>query len=421
MSAVINTNLASLFAQNALTNAQTNLATSVQRLSSGMRINSAKDDASGLAIAQTMAGHISALNQSSLNAQQATNLAQTADSSLSTTQDILLRMQQLSVEGNNGSLSSDQKGAIVTELTNLNNQINAFATGTTYNGIGLLGSVTSLDNTSQLNTTSGNAANALSQGTTLGANTKVTGLNVSAAKANDSYRFYANNNQLTLTDTPTDGSASTSQTLTLPGTIGSSGSMSINFAALGVSFNVTGPTTGTGNDIATSLATLGAGAIKTAAQTNTTQLNFQVGADPVSSPGDAIAINTMNISTINGSSQMTAVGTDISVTMANIVSNDGVGDWTSAFESLQSHSASALNYISNQRAILGSTMNQLGYINNNLVSQTANEQAAKSTVIDTNYSAETSSLTKGQIMQQAATAMLAQANQMPNVILSLLK
>jgi flagellin len=66
-------------------------------------------------------------------------------------------------------------------------------------------------------------------------------------------------------------------------------------------------------------------------------------------------------------------------------------------------------------------MNQLGYINSNLVAQSANEQAAKSTVVDTNYSAETANLTKGQIMQQAATAMLAQANQMPNVILSLLK
>ncbi len=411
MSAVINTNLASLFAQNALTNAQTNLATSVQRLSSGMRINSARDDASGLAIAQTMAGHISALNQSSLNAQQATNLAQTADSSLSTTQDILLRMQQLAVEGNNGSLSGDQKGAIVTELTNLNNQINAFATGTTYNGINLLGSVTSS------NITGTNFPTGISM-TQSGA--AIAALNVSSANAGHTFKFTqtAGSGTITLTDYGTSGTTpSTAQTLTLPATIGSSGSMNLNFAALGISFNVTGSASTTGANIATDLSN--ANPIVTGASTNTTQLNFQVGADPVSNPGDAITINTMNISTINGASQMTAVGTDIYQTLTSAAA--GTGDWTSAFESLQTHSAAALNYISNQRAILGSTMNQLGYINNNLVSQSANEQAAKSTVIDTNYSAETSSLTKGQIMQQAATAMLAQANQMPNVILSLLK
>jgi flagellin len=193
--------------------------------------------------------------------------------------------------------------------------------------------------------------------------------------------------------------------------------MRLNFAALGVSFNVTGPSAGTSSDIAAGL--IADGTLQTAAQSNTSQLNFQVGADPVSSPGDSITINTINISTINGASQMKAVGADISQTLADAAA--GTGDWTSAFESLQSNSATALNYISDQRAVLGSTMNQLGYINNNLISQSANEQAARSTVVDTNYSAETSSLTKGQIMQQAATAMLAQANQMPNVILSLLK
>ena len=114
MPAVINTNLASLFAQNSLNGAQNSLATSVQRLSSGLRINTAADDAAGVSIAQTMAGHIRALDQASLNAQQAINLVQTADTSLATVQDILLRMQQLAVEGANGSLSNTQRGAIVT-------------------------------------------------------------------------------------------------------------------------------------------------------------------------------------------------------------------------------------------------------------------------------------------------------------------
>jgi flagellin len=285
-----------------LNNAQGNLATSVQRLSSGLRINSARDDASGLAITQTMAGHIKALDQSSLNAQQALNLAQTADTSLSSTQDILLRMQQLAVEGVNGSLSGDQRNAIVTELKNLNDQINAFANGTTYNGIALLG--------------------------------------------------------------------------------------------------------GSGD------------------------LNFQVGADPTNYSGDQIKISKVNILT-NGSgtaTELTSIGTDIAgptggahTNLADAAASGTDADWSSAFKRLQDDTKTAINYISTQRATLGSVMNQLGYINSNLVSQSANEQAARSTVADTNFSAETAQLTKGQIMQQAATAMLAQANQMPNVILSLLK
>ena len=95
--------------------------------------------------------------------------------------------------------------------------------------------------------------------------------------------------------------------------------------------------------------------------------------------------------------------------------------WNTAFNALNGYVSTAINDISSTRATLGATMNQLGFVSTTLDAQSANEQAARSTIVDTNYSAETASLTKGQIMQQAATAMLAQANQMPNVILSLLK
>ena len=95
MSTVINTNLASLFAQNSLSNAQNNLATSVQRLSSGLRINSAKDDAAGLAISQSMQDQINGVNQARRNLNDATNLIQVADTSLGTIHDMLLRIKTL--------------------------------------------------------------------------------------------------------------------------------------------------------------------------------------------------------------------------------------------------------------------------------------------------------------------------------------
>ena len=287
MSAVINTNLASLFAQNALSGAQGNLATSVQRLSSGLRINSSKDDASGLAIAQSMQGQINAVTYATQNESQAVNMAQTADTSMGTVQDILLRMKQLSVEGSNSSISSAQQGDVTAELNTLATQIQNIATGTTYNGISLLGS-----------------------------------------------------------------------------------------------------TTGT--------------------------FAFQVGAS--TGTGDTFTFNSVDLSTsgtMGGALNSALQGLGTAVT-------NSTGTF-SAFQALSNVIDSAVEGVSSQRAVVGSQMNALSFVNQNLESQSANLQASRSTVIDTDFSAETAKLTKGQIMQQAATAMLAQANQMPNVILSLLK
>ncbi len=145
MPTVINTNLASLFAQNSLANAQNNLAQSVQRLSSGLRINSAKDDAAGLSISQNMQSQINGTNQSIRNLSDATNLLQVADSSLATVQDMLLRLKQLATQGYDGSLSASQKLNIVQEMKDLNDEINKTAARTAFNGINLLSSGSSVD------------------------------------------------------------------------------------------------------------------------------------------------------------------------------------------------------------------------------------------------------------------------------------
>jgi len=416
MSAVINTNLASLFAQNSLNNAQSNLATSVQRLSSGLRINSAKDDASGLSIAQTMAGHIKSLDQAALNAQQAVNLAQTADTSLSTVQDILLRMQQLSVEGANGSLSNTQRGAIVTELGSLNTQINSFAAGTTYNGITLLGSGTATQDTSALNS--------LTTSVQIDSNASetISSINISSAAAGTYTLSSTGASSLTL------GNGFATQTVSVAEVGGITGA--ISFSSLGITINLSNTTgaTESGSSIVDSLATTTNNVIAVAGP-STSSLSFQIGASPTAS-GDSISISEYNVSTQSGSyGSLNKVGSLI----ANTVDTNSLGylsttttpvndsDWKSAFNTLNQNVTSAINDISSARATLGATMNQLGFVNTTVQAQSANEQAARSTVVDTNFSAETANLTKGQIMQQAATAMLAQANQMPNVILSLLK
>jgi len=405
MPSVINTNLASLLAQGSLNNAQGALATSVQRLSSGLRINSSKDDASGLAITQTMAGHIKALDQASLNTAQAINLAQTADTSMSTVQDILLRIQQLAVAGANGSLSQKQKSAIVTEVTSLNSQINSISAGTTYNGISLLGATNTLGTASTLN--SGAAA-----GTSAG----VTSVSIIGAAAG-TYTFTAATGSLSAYN------GTITQTVALS-TLAAGGSASYNFSSFGISFNVAATLASTDAEQATGL-----NAKKIiVAQGTTPTLNFQIGGSATAS-GDQMTIAGYNVgTTTGGGTNMVALGTLITGTgsttqLAGLTGNANALDseWNTAFRSLQTKSSDSIAEISSQRAVLGASMNQLGYIQSNLTAQSANMQAARSTIADTNYSAETSNLTKGQILQQAATAMLAQANQMPNVILSLLK
>lgn len=545
MSTVINTNMASLFAQNSLANAQNNLATSVQRLSSGLRINSAKDDAAGLAISQSMQGQINGTNQSIRNLSDATNLLQTADSSLATIQDMLLRLKQLAVQGYDGSLSSTQKLDIVNEMKDLNSEINSTAKRTSFNGINLLSSGAGVDTTNSdfyageelvLSSVSISTAGIGSSGTLASADLSPYTLTISddfkKRMAGLAYTFSNAGADLTLTGT-LDGQA-ISQTVSVQTVVGTSATsevhtQTLDFSSFGTAIVINTPTTTvgtqTGSVIAAGFTTKGSltvagntGAISNinlsgsssgsyvltasngtvtmtgtinsmattqsltfttvAANTTTTfsfdsfgvsfdisaygtalnfstlaakfvaldegtqsavgtlvlsngqnsSLEFQSGAT-----SDAfITVETLNVMTgSSGSSagatgQMKAVGTAITDTSSNsylggLDSDNDISTWQSAFQAAETAIDTALDYISTQRAVYGSQMNRLSYISTNLSTQSTNLQNSRSAIIDTDFASETAKLTKGQIMQQAATAMLAQANQMPNVVLSLLK
>ena len=138
MSLSINTNMASLFAQNSLSRSQGLMASAVAQLSSGLRINSSRDDASGLAISKSLLGQQNAIAQANHNVTQVINELQTMDIGLSHAQDILLRLKQLATEGKNDSLSGSQKMNIATEVNNLNNTLNNLAVSSSYNGNNLL-------------------------------------------------------------------------------------------------------------------------------------------------------------------------------------------------------------------------------------------------------------------------------------------
>jgi flagellin len=138
MASVLNTNMASLYAQKNLSGAQSALATSVERLSSGLRINRAKDDAAGLGISEKIRSQVTSLNQGMRNANDAISMVQTAEGSLSEVSSILQRMKELSVQARNESLSVTQRSYIADELSALKNEVNSIAERTTFSDLSLL-------------------------------------------------------------------------------------------------------------------------------------------------------------------------------------------------------------------------------------------------------------------------------------------
>src|SRR5512133_3139206 len=144
MPSVINTNLPSLNTQRNLTASQTSLATSIQRLSTGLRINSAKDDAAGLAISERMSSRVRGLNVAARNANDGVSLAQTAEGSLGAIGDMVQRMRELAVQSSNATNSATDRNALQTEVAQLKLEIDRVAQSTTFNGTKLLdGSFTS--------------------------------------------------------------------------------------------------------------------------------------------------------------------------------------------------------------------------------------------------------------------------------------
>jgi flagellin len=416
MPTVINTNLASLYAQNNLSGAQNNLAQSVMRLSSGLRINSAKDDAAGLAISQNMQTQINGINQSIRNLSDATNMLNVADSSLATIQDMLLRMKQLATNGYNGSMSSSQRADLVDEIQTLNTEINLTSERTKYNANALLTQSTVY------------SAATLAKGSTTGADSNDTpGLATSKLTVNDYVINGAKAGTYTLTDMGagvlrlTGGGKQ--QDLTMTNLAVGSSHRILDFANLGIKIDITA--TGTTASLAADIA--GTFHSKTITVTGSTAtFTFQSGPDQTNYI-DISAINTQT-NNLGVNNEMTNLGSLVTTgNLGTYKTNARAGvavtsdNWAAAFNSLVNYTDVALEWISEERSAFGAQANQISYMTTNLQSQSTNLQKSKSDIMDTDFAAETARLTKGQIMQQAATAMLAQANQMPNVVLSLLK
>ena len=271
---VINTNVSALFAQNTLAKNARAQSTSMEQLSTGSRINSAKDDAGGLAIGQNMTAQVRGLNQAVRNSNDAINMLQTAEGAMVEQSNMLQRMRELAVQANNGTYSDTQRGYLNTEFKALASQINTIASQTTWNGQSLL------------------------------------------------------------------------------------------------------------------------------ATSGTTSFTYQTGIN---------SGNTMIVSVAG----TTTTGLKMSTTTA--ISTQALA--TTALTTLDS----AIDSVNSARATIGASINRLEYATDNMTNVSANVQASRSTIMDTDYATASTSLSKTQIIQQAATAMLAQANQQPQSVLSLLK
>ena len=276
---VINTNVSALLAQQAETKNARQMSAAMQQLSTGSRINSAKDDAAGQAIGQTMTAQVRGLNQAIRNVNDGVNLAQTADGALSETGNMLQRMRELAVQSASGTYSNTQRGYLQTEFTALGSQIDKVASETTWNGMTVL--------------------------------------------------------------TGTTGSTATG-TFTFQSGQASGQSISVSITSMTL-----------------------------------TGLSMTAGAVGISSAASA----------------------------------------SSAIASLDT----AIGLVNTERAKIGAGINQMTYAADNLTSISSNIQASRSTIMDTDYATASTQLSKAQIIQQASTAMLAQANQQPQSVLALLK
>ncbi len=387
MAAFINTNTASLNAQRNLNTSQSSLTTSLQRLSSGLRINSAKDDAAGLAISERFTTQIRGVSQAARNANDGISLAQTAEGTLGEIGNNLQRIRELAVQSRNSTNSADDRAALDTEVQQLKAEIGRVAGQANFNGTKLL---------------DGTFTNATFQ---VGANQGET-INIDAITN-------ANTDQLGTWTSPATTTYSQTTAAAAPTAF-----------ATGSSFNVNGVAITTADGAADATAALAA--VVTAFTTakadaaNTGLANVSMDAAGVITSTDAsLAITgSTNSDLANGTTAGTA--TVVAGTAQTGFATGDVLDTANADKMILAMDG-ALKSVNSARAGLGAVQNRFSSVIANLQTTSENLSASRSRIQDTDFAAETASLTRGQILQQAGTAMLAQANSLPNGVLSLLR
>ncbi|MDQ1146299.1 flagellin [Bacillus sp. SORGH_AS 510] len=391
----INHNIAALNTHRQLNSASNAQAKSMEKLSSGLRINKAGDDAAGLAISEKMRGQIRGLDQASRNAQDGISMIQTAEGALNETHDILQRMRELSVQASTDTNNTDDREAIGEELLQLKSEVDRISKTTTFNGKKLLnGDLSATQN-------GGTAVVGKALATSTSAISKI---DVSGALGGDTYTLSdATGGKVTLTR----GSDSVAQTITAEPTIGADGKSTLNFSELGISIEIAGASAGTAAQVAADVNSL---TITTGANSSA---SFAIGSNGTNDEKLAVSFSKMDSTTLG------SAGSEIG-TLVNGAANTIV-DTQAKADALTSSLDAAIKQVSKQRSTLGAAQNRLEHTINNLGTSSENLTAAESRVRDVDMAKEMMNQTKNSILSQAAQAMLAQSNQMPQGVLQLLR
>ncbi|MCG4453710.1 flagellin [Pseudomonas sp. MMS21-TM103] len=392
MALTVNTNIASLNTQRNLSSSSNALATSLQRLSTGSRINSAKDDAAGLQIANRLTSQINGLGVAVRNSNDGISLAQTAEGALQQSTNILQRMRDLSLQSANGSNSESERTALNSEVGQLKKELDRISNTTTFGGQKLLngdfgtknfqvGAAANESISVSIDEISTDSLDGTFYQTTFGAATAASGA----------------------------GAADGTVSLTLAFEDGTSEVVEAELLSTDTATEITDKLAAAIND-----ANLEVGVHKDAA-----------GAYQVINKGDATDPTTSALTTITFADTDTTGATFATVTPGAAVTTNSIKeiDITNAAGAQEAVLVidDALKTIDAQRADLGAVQNRFENTITNLQNIGENVSAARGRIQDTDFAAETANLSKNQILQQAGTAILAQANQLPQAVLSLLQ
>lgn len=390
--AVINTNIAATMTTNALARNDRDMAATMERLSTGKSINSAKDDAAGLAVSSRMTAQIKGVEQAVQNAGDAISMIQTADGASIEIGNMMQRMRELAVQASNGTVTSTDQSSLNLEFVQLRTEIDRIANQTQWNGENVLSGTagTSSNGTAVFQV----GANSLQTMSVAFGDWNLNASTTDVAGVEAVYDFAITDAEvgaLSGNFVISDGQ----NTVTLDATtVGALTTVAGLAAAIEADGSLTRLTTSDGTDKLT--LTYDDAAVVTVAPT-------------ISENGTAGTVSelTTGVTALNS-----VYGTDIST-----ISIDTDTGANAAIASLDT----AINGINAQRAVFGAGMNRLEYAIDNLTNVSQNASASRSRIEDADYAAETTELARTQIIQQAGTAMLTQANQQAQSVLALLK
>lgn len=398
MALTVNTNVASLNTQRNLSNSANSLQTTMQRLSTGSRINSAKDDAAGLQISNRLGSQISGLNVAVKNSNDGISMAQTAEGALQQSTNILQRMRDLSLQAANGSNSDSERTALNDEVTQLKKELDRIANTTTFGGKKLLDG--------SFGTTTFQVGSAANETISV----KMDEMSTSSLEGSFSSGTVAAN-ALGATAAATSGviavkvklEGGEERTFSANFASGATGAERVQALATVINDANIGVGAFVEDDDSISFVTANGSGTASTADTKIETFSYGSGADLSAAKG--AATNNISVTEVNSGNLVEDI--DIS---------DVVGSQKAVIVIDQ-----AIKSIDSQRAELGAVQNRFENTIANLQNIGENVSAAKGRIQDTDYAAETAALSKNQILQQAGTAILAQANQLPQAVLSLLQ